>query len=359
MMAFLAHIARLLVGVLLCLTPLTAFIVVGWSHRVMQRRALRHWVSKFAKLDFQSYVSGQPSLTHLVRPPNFLVTQSARGHNILGNLTRLRFRSLISNFALGFQGVLNIALVTFPIGALWLLSWWGGWENSFNKGYEQAWVGPTVAFVGIGLFIPIMVFMPIAQAHQAVSGERQRFFDFKVLLPLLRRSPASLVALATAYGLAGAVIAIFHAGPLGLINGLTDIDPSLFSAAVETSARRFVFATAFLAFTLYMLLRLFAGSIYARGIAKLVQKGVIAMDDLPQFHRQAFEQLGIAASTAAPSNWSLGALMVWLLAAPALAALWFGFVAELYISQFFNHYWHGWMLHPLVQLPWFNPVTLS
>ena len=37
----------------------------------------------------------------------------------------------------------------------------------------------------------------------------------------------------------------------------------------------------------------------------------------------------------------------------ALAAIWFGLVAQVYVGQFLNHRWWSWVNHPLIGLPWF------
>ena len=73
-----------------------------------------------------------------------------------------------------------------PVGALWLLSWWGGWQNSFHKGYEQAWVGPVVGLLGIGLFLPVMTYVPLAQARQAATGSWRAFWDLSLIRRLAR-----------------------------------------------------------------------------------------------------------------------------------------------------------------------------
>jgi hypothetical protein len=51
-----------------------------------------------------------------------------------------------------------------------LWSWEQGWINSFHGGYELAWFGPTMGFLGIFVFVGVMFYVPMAQAHQAVTG---------------------------------------------------------------------------------------------------------------------------------------------------------------------------------------------
>ena len=63
----------------------------------------------------------------------------------VGLMGRAIFGSLGANLKLGAQSLFNIWVLTLPPCALWLFAWWGGWENSFNKGYEQFAVGPSVA----------------------------------------------------------------------------------------------------------------------------------------------------------------------------------------------------------------------
>ena len=59
------------------------------------------------------------------------------------------FQSLWLNLTIGAQAIFNTWVLTMPGCVLMLFSWYAGWHNSFNKGYEQAVVGPLTGFGGI------------------------------------------------------------------------------------------------------------------------------------------------------------------------------------------------------------------
>ncbi|NNG02834.1 MAG: hypothetical protein HKM95_01875 [Inquilinus sp.] len=202
------------VGVLLCLTPVTAILVVGWSYRLMQRSTLRRWhrLSGFGadKAGFHDFALGDGRTVEHVAWPNWLLgapDAEWRGTAAPGRATRVLRRiagSLWANLRTGFQASVNTALLVLPCGALWLLSWWGGWQNSFHKGYEQAWVGPLVGVLGIALFVLVMTYVPLAQARQASAGTWRAFWDFPLIRRLMRRRRLAALGLALVYVAAAA-----------------------------------------------------------------------------------------------------------------------------------------------------------
>jgi len=62
-------------------------------------------------------------------------------------------QSLWMNVRLGVQSVFNTWLLTLPACVLMLFGWYDGWNNSFNKGYEQFLVAPGISWLGMMLFI--------------------------------------------------------------------------------------------------------------------------------------------------------------------------------------------------------------
>src|SRR2546429_8683233 len=79
--------------------------------------------------------------------------------------------------------------------------WYDGWNNSFNKGYEQFSVGPGVSVLGILLFITAMLYVPMAQARQAVTGNWRCFYQFRLIRTLVRRRWFACFGLAALYAL--------------------------------------------------------------------------------------------------------------------------------------------------------------
>src|SRR5947207_8578896 len=66
-----------------------------------------------------------------------------------------------------------------------MFSWYFGWHNSFNKGYEDAFLGLLSGLLGSFLLILALIYVPMAQAHQAAAGEIAAFFQFRVVMRLI------------------------------------------------------------------------------------------------------------------------------------------------------------------------------
>ena len=153
----LSAFAKMAVAVLLALTPFTAFLVLGWLVRLMRREAVITAVRNrcgVTRPNALSVMLAEPELSGFVHFP--------------GWWTGL-WRTVLD----GARAVAVSAALVLPFGLLLLFSWWAGWENSFNKGYEQAWVGPLLGLVGAGLALVILVHMPMAFAHFAAEGQSE------------------------------------------------------------------------------------------------------------------------------------------------------------------------------------------
>ena len=349
------------VGVILCLTPLTAILVVGWTYRLMQRTTLKRWhkLSDFGAdgSGFYDYALGDSRTASHVAWPNWLLGAPDAAWRIdagPGRITVLLQRvagSLWDNLKIGIQASLNTALLLLPIGALWLLSWWGGWQNSFHKGYEQAWVGPVVGFLGIGLFMVAMIYVPVAQARQAASGSWRAFWDVPLIRRLLRRRRLAGLGLALLYIVFAAPIMALKAAPLFIGEQVDGLPPQEVRSIAD---QYFLFATAAL-FPLYVLVRLAAARLYARAMFDSVQAGDLQLEELSPYEREALGRLRVAPAAAHDRGSSVGRFAASLPRAVVVAmtlAAWFAVAAQLYVAQFLNYAWFAWLNHPLIQLPW-------
>lgn len=348
------------IGVLACMTPVTAILAVGWTYRLMQRATLKrlHRLSGFGAdgsgfVDFA--LADSRTVEHVGWPNWFLGAPDAEWRIDAGpgRATRLPRRiagSLWANARIGFQGSLNTALLALPVGALWLLSWWGGWQNSFHKGYEQAWVGPTVGFIGIALFILVMMYVPVAQARQASAGTWRAFWDFPLIRRLLRRRRFACLGLALLYGVAAAPILAIKAAPMIMGDQFEGLTPAELTAFAD---RYFLFGTAAL-FPIHVAVRLAAARLYARALYDSVRAGEVQLDELGPYEREALGRLRVAAAPSERRH-PVGRLAAALPRAVIVAltfAAWFGVAAQLYVAQFLNYAWFNWLNHPLILLPW-------
>lgn len=354
------------IGLVFVLTPMTAVLVLGWLTRLMERefarRLYRASAGRKPKESFASFAARTPEITHLTHWPNWFLSQAApqeakQATGFWAGLARLSeklFGSLWLNFKAGIRLLAALVALTFPATLLALLAWWAGWENSFNKGYEQAWVGPTVSFIGIAFLIAAMLYLPYAQVRMAVSGHWLSFFHLRHLRVVLRERRFALVRYALLFLAAGAVIAAFKIAPLAVGNAMgNSLLPEEFLIAIVNF---FPLAKAATVLALAVILKARAARIYADAVIATASRQTTVLEDrerrmlnlvgldreIPQASRGIF---GRAAIWTGSRFWSLATQIV-------IIAAWMAFAFLIYAGQFLNHDWIDWLYHPLVQLPW-------
>ena len=362
MIALLRFLWRYLLGALFTLTPLTAVLVVGWTQRATARAVARRWHKQStAHGDFEALTQGEGIPT---RWPRWIMADNAgalfteaRRSNVLraAALTmRALFGSLWDNARAGVGALIPIAIAIAPAGLLWLFSWWAGWDNSFNKGYEQAGVGQLIAFAGIAYFVVVMTLLPLAEVRQAVNRSWRAFFDIAFLRRAAREAKLGLIGLAALFVTAGFIVAALKVGPLGLGNSIED------PAALARVAAGYPLLIAAVLFPLYVALRLAAARVYARAALKLAAKDGEATFTTRE--RSLLENFGVPFAAKREQTalkrvaLGTGAMVGAAIASTAMFAVWFGLVAEIYVSQFLVHDWTHWINHPLIQLPWSGSI---
>ena len=278
------------------------------------------------------------------------------------------FVSLWLNVRLGVQAIFNTWVLTLPACVLMLFGWYDGWNNSFNKGYEQFWVGPAVSWLGLMGFIAAMLYLPMAQARQAVSGSWRTFYQFRLVWTLVRRRWLACFGLATLYALCSVPMMILASVAMFL----PSINPKLAEltpAQTIEFLNRYYFWSALYVFPAFVGLRLIAARIYGTAVLKAVQTGALGEDVLAENERHALRRLALLRIEPPRIRHPVLRLAAWAATRAGritfgfLTGLaWFIFVAQPYITQFFNY--RGapvWLNQPLVQLPWFHhlPATLK
>ncbi len=320
--AFAGLIKNVVIGTLLCLTPVTAVFVLGWTLRFMRNIVLRR-------------LSPDPALSG--------GTGWLLGPRGSGRITRL-VGGAWQNARSGFAAALSLAAATLPFTGLWLGSWWAGWENSFNKGYEQFWVGPTLGLTGVAIGLWVMAHLPMALAHQAVEARSFALFEIR----RVRR----LVAFAGWRYVFFAAFMVFAALPLfaarglpafidGVIPGFTDRPLE----QIEQVAGVIDLAKAGYIFVSLLVLRAWSARLYARAAGRAVNAGEPEL-----WQGSTIARLAGHAANGAPVRlpWRLFRFIRLVL----LMAIWFGLVAQIYLGQFLNQNWWYWLNHPYLLLPW-------
>lgn len=368
-----------LVGGALCNMPPGALIVLGWTYRLMGRAVVKSWwrTSPLAAEGdrFDDFVQERPQYAALRRWPNWMLRQEASASmrsglkDARGISGRVRvilgavFHSLGQNLKIGLQGIFNLWVFTWPGCVIMALAWWAGWNNSFNKGYEQSEVGPALGVLGMALFVAAMFYVPMAQARQASTGRWKSFYQLNLIWRLIRCRPIANLVLAGCYAAAAGLVLISVVAVTFLPMIRPDID-------VMTDATRlqfiesYYFRVCLFGFLLYAGLHVLTARIYAGAVVKAIRTGAVSLDELNDDERELLGVLGLScaaeseraglirASVNRTARWTFRTAVAGL-----TILIWLAFSFQIFVAQFMNYRsQRGWLNQPLVHLPWFSHV---
>ncbi|NNM28323.1 MAG: DUF4013 domain-containing protein [Akkermansiaceae bacterium] len=350
-----------LLGTLGCLSIPGAVLLFGWTCRLVQRNARGHWARRLDE--------PRPDPRRL---PRWIVSEDFRGHlealrgggfrNGVRRFFAAFLGSLGANLRTGFLVVLNSMILTLPGGLIMLFSWYSGWDNSFNKGYEQFAVGPILGWLGILLFIAAMTYVPVAQARQAVTGSAKAFFNYRKVRDVIHRRPVACLALVAIYTLCGAIFMVASSILMFAGNGWEALE-TMTNEQIISFLNGYHFWWAFLfIFPAFVILKLIAGRIYAGAAFDAVSDGSWKKEDLRGAEAEALAKVPVRPNPPAlPGLMRAGLKTFGFFGRSVLRVgtflLLLVFVFEIYIAQFFNFQPASrWLRHPMVQLPWYHDV---
>ncbi len=368
---------KFLFGVLLTQTLLGSILVVGWTWRAAQRAVQKRWwkLSGATGACFCDFVQCSSFHRSLGGWPNWILEHNRAwlsahrtpGSAKLARIGKSLVHSLWLNLKIGVQAIFNTWVLTMPGCVMMLFSWYAGWHNSFNKGYEQAIVGPVTGFGGIALFIAAMYYVPMAQIRQASTGDWRAFYQFKLVWQLIRKKWLACFALALLYTAFSVPVTILKTVPEFFIQmnpSLADRSP----AELLKFAKTYYFYSAFILFAAFVILRIAAARIYAASLLANLQSGALTEESLAENEWETLHRLDLLTVPPQPERHVLVRTAAWLgtrmgriVTGFALFLVWFSFVGQVYISEFFmkSPNGRGWLNQPLVQLPWFNYIPNS
>jgi hypothetical protein len=364
----------ILFGSLLTMSYLGSVVVFGWLCRWVQGRVLYGWWLRSTRrrlLPFERLCSAcadDPALR-----PRWLLRQRFASEEVRrevqaltadgeapGPLLRLArraaapFRSLWLNLKLGSLGLLATFLLVGWGCLLMMFSWEYGWNASFDKVYEVRGVGWATAWLGAALFVAAMVYVPMAQVHQAVTGDFRSFFEFRFVWLVIRARLGSYVLFAFLFLDVAVALENLKTIPTGL-----DDHIAWFSEKSDEELllvfRGYYLACGFLLMLSLLATRLILARLYGGAVLHVLRRGWVAREQLhprlagwfarlelfPEVRRKPAGGWGGAARR--------GGLVVLLL------LVWLGFAAKVYVGEFFNyHPVVGFLNHPLIQAPCCN-----
>jgi hypothetical protein len=304
---------NLVIGTLLCTGPVLSVIALGW----LTRRAGHRVRGRFG--------------TTTAETPGWLLGPREKGRiaRALGGLA--------ANIRAGLITLAALLAWTLPFTLLWLGAWWAGWENSFNKGYEQAFVGPSVFLLGVLLAALILPVLPFMLAHLAAEDRLSAAFELRRLRGLVAQAGWRVPALA----ILTALFALPFAAARGLITSAADWAPWLEDMTPDQIAGlqgQIALALAAIAFAGVWTLRSLAAGAYARAAPRAAGQRPGLWD-------------GAQAAEAAEPAQGRSRLVTTLWFAIAMAAT-LGFSFLVLAGQFLDHAWWRWVFHPALTLPW-------
>lgn len=373
--ASLPVLLKLATGILLCASPWTAVLVVGWTFRAMRRRIVRGWWDHSPirdGRDFDTWASSmEMNLPARALPRWFLserfldrLDRPRRDGRPPGRFCRA-FRlpaALIASTALNLGNGIRAAACTYaltlPACGLWLGSWYAGWNTSFTKGYENAFVGAQTGIFAHVLFIVAMLYVPMAWAHLAAAGRAWSFFQFGLIGRLIWRSGGSMALYAAAFALATLPVAALRAAPFTFTLADPDAWADATPAEVLRFAERYELAAGIYLFLAFVGLHLLVGRIYRGALLRALDRDPRLAERLPDPTRRILGDLQLIPAEplrrgpiVQATRWSARTSLN-LAAGLGSALLWFVVVAEIYVGQFLNHIpWAGWLNQPLIHLP--------
>lgn len=317
----LSRLGRFLVngalGTVLCAGPVTAVIALGWLTR------------RQGHLARDRFGAAEEAPGWLLGPREVAGRPSGRVTRALGGLA--------ANIRAGIMALTALLAWTLPFTLLWLGAWWAGWENSFNKGYEQAFVGPSVFLFGALLAALILPALPLMLAHTATEDRLSAAFELRRLRGLAAQAGWRIPALS----ILTALFAFPFFAARGLITTAGDWAPWTQDLTPDEAASlrsQIALALAAIAFLTVWILRALAARTYtfaanrAAGLKPGLWDGTQAAE---------------AAVPATPRPRLMTALWYALAMAATLATAFL-----VLAGQFLDHAWWRWLFHPALTLPW-------
>jgi hypothetical protein len=339
---------RVQVGALLAMSYLGAVVVFGWLSRWVQGRVLHGWWRR-------SSLRQRVPFDELCRE---LGLEAARpGPHGMVRMATAPFGSLWQSFRLGFLGLLATFLAVGWGGLLMTFSWEYGWNASFFKLDEVRHVGQLTGLGGAALFMLAMVYVPMAQVHQAVTGDFRAFFDFRFVWQLIQARLGSYVLYAALF-LAFAVIL----ENLKTIPGGLDDHVGFLSNASDQELW-WMFQVYYLGCSVVLVLSLLATRLvllrlYTDAVVDVVRRGGVMPEQLHPTLLRCLTRLGLlpeARREPVNRGTPFAALAGRAALLVVLLAVWIGFVAKVYVGEFFNYHPNvGFLNHPLIEVPCCN-----
>lgn len=298
-MGLLTATTKYLIGIVLCLHPITALFVLGWLTRRMQ--------GQITALKGSRTVSRWPGFIALAD-----VDEAGWFRRWFGGLT--------ANVKAGAKALTAVLVYSLPFSALWYFGWLAGWENSFSKGYEQASFWPIVSFGAAVVSTPLLTLLPMAIAHQAAEDRIGAVLELRTHVKLFRCAPWKNLGLLLMIFVGFAALLGVRALPTfaeHMSQRVAGGDPN----EIEAFLGEVRLVTTALLFTGLLVLRSVMARVYVAAQVRLANSGK-------------------------------GGVVGFAICFGSSIAIWLAIVFSIFLAQFLNYNWYSWLNQPILMLPW-------
>jgi hypothetical protein len=380
---------HLSVGAVLVQSFLGALVVLGWTQKAVQRSVLRAWWRRRpgsrGHLTFERFCSEDAATSDMVSDPNWFLGRPSGNPGGFRGLPRRLLGGLFSNLRCGVVAAFGMFLLVGPGELLWSVSWYAGWQNSFNKGYEHAVVGPLVFILGLLLFSFGMLVLPLAATRLAVTGRFRTMLQWRRLWNWSARRWAASAMLAMLIAAAGGLSLVAKTLPgffpqmaesriLRLEKAGEEVPSELRESASPSRGmalavlRRYHFRWALVLFPVFVGVRILAGRHYAATVLDGVRSGMIGEEDLEESEWHVLRRLDLITPRPAAERPRWRRFAAWLgtrsgrISARMLTfGVWMFLGVLILVSEFLRYSGggggapgRGWWNQPMIQVPWFN-----
>lgn len=357
-------------GFLFCWLPLLAPLISGWLGRHMRFAAVRTWAASSDKESKLIFFNNPSHAIYKYWPHWTTLGSEAQGefipaandtliHKAFKWLKKIIY-SLRSDYSSGLLIAFNVWLLTLPLSLLFFLGWQSGWEVSFTKSYEEGSYVPLLFIFSISFLCFIMLYLPIAQARQAVHGNWKSFFDFKTIAIIARHVRFRLFVLSILTLVSSVFLMILTKIIPTLFEQIYDLDIHDRPHFNEVVSSHFFFTVLFF-YILLIIIKSMNAKVYALGVMKALASGSLALSSLGEFERSILIENKLFESFQKkykhhPYRW-LNRLADYTLLF-ATFGIWVSFILVIIIGQFMNMNSQDWFYHPLLHLPYISISNL-
>jgi len=246
------------------------------------------------------------------------------------------------HFVSGFKGFLTGVMFAGCFVLIMQLGWKFGWHNSFHKGYEDYLFGIVSSWLGIFGLVYMGPILLIANVHQECTGSYSSAFEFSLCRKLLKKNPWGRLKLAMVFFWCCFFLILVSALPRFFENMMPEVDAWTDQEFREHFWWYFYFK-GIVTFVCCRWLFSQAASVYAN--ANLVSSEKTGDGFFIGRNNFLFRCAG----------WLWTCLGRW--ASFFSPAIWLAGVFLIYILEFLNyHLDFGFLLNPLLILPWIGPM---